>query len=147
MVALRVMPLTPIIVVAIILLVVWTLIPGAKHWRYRCTIYKRTSTVAEWTEAFPNDMPTVDGILAIFCDAFMFKRRYSFSFRPEDVVMHVYRHTTGPIADEMQLERLTMDIRESFGVDLADTFDQNATLRDIVQLVIRHRNTVRSHAI
>jgi hypothetical protein len=139
---------TSIVIIAIILSVLAiAFISELRHWRYRCIIYRRTPTMSDWTEVFPNDMPTVEGVLAIFCDAFMFKRRYTFHFHPEDVVMHVYRHTTGPIADELQMERLTMDIRKSFGVDVADTLDENATLRDIVQFVIRHRNSARSDAI
>ena len=96
---------------------------------------------------FPNDMPTVEAVLAIFCDAFMFKKRYSFHFHPKDVILHVYRHTTGPMVDEMQLERLTMDIQKSFDVDLADAFNERTTLRDVVQFIVGHRNSGRSETI
>ena len=77
-------------------------------------------------------MPTVEQVLTIFCDAFLFDRRFRFHFRSDDRVLDVYKGTTGPLADEMQLENLAMKLDESFGVDIADSFNENTTLRDIV---------------
>ena len=57
-----------------------------------------------------------------------------FQFRPDDQVMDIYKGTTGPISDEMQLETLTMDFDEAFGVDLLDTLDETTTLGDLVSL-------------
>jgi hypothetical protein len=129
------MPLWPIIAAAVILLIAWTLIPGMKHWRYRRAIRERTLATAAWEAEFPNAMPTVKQVLTIFCDAFLFNERHRFHFRPDDKVADVYKGTTGPVADEMQVERLGMALRQSFGVKLADSFNVNTTLRDIVALV------------
>jgi hypothetical protein len=87
--------------------------------------------------AFPNDMPAVESVLTIFCDAFLFREKYRFHFRPTDVVSHIYKNTTGPYADELQLENLAMELENSFGVDLIEIYSLNTTLRDIVELVCR----------
>jgi hypothetical protein len=131
-----VMPQTPVIIIGFILIVVAVFcLKEAKRWRYRRMIYMRTSRTDDWMEAFPNDMASVKRLLEMFSDAFMFNRRYIFHFRPDDVVMHVYKNTTGPVADEMQLERLGMGVQKSFGVDIMDILDNDTTLRDIVHLV------------
>ena len=78
------MPLWPIIAVAIVLFVAWTIVPSVKHWRYRRMIRERTTAEAEWAAGFPGAMPTVEQVLTIFCDAFLFDRRYRFHFRPDD---------------------------------------------------------------
>lgn len=136
------MPLWPIVVGACILLVFWTIIPGVRHWRYRRAIRDRLPAESQWAAEFPSAMPTVEQVLTIFSDAFLLNRRYRFHFRPEDTVADVYKGTTGPIADEMQLETLVRDIDESFGVDLVDSFTENTTLRDIVVLVVESSRKV-----
>jgi hypothetical protein len=130
------MPVWPIIVVTVFLFIVLTLIPGVKHWRYRKSIHKRIPATAEWEAEFSSAMPTVENLLTIFCDAFLFDTRYRFHFRPDDCIADVYKGTTGPVADEMQFVRLAMKIRQSFGVDITSGFHQNTTLRDIVAVTL-----------
>jgi len=130
------MPLWPVIVVAVALLVVWSLVPGIRHGRYRRGIRKRSSAHAEWAAEFLTRMPLVEQVLGIFCDALLFQRQYRFHFRPEDRVANVYHGTTGPVADKMQLETLALKLRAVFGVYLGSVLNENTTLRDIVALVV-----------
>ncbi len=81
-------------------------------------------------------MPLVEQVLGIFCDAFLFNGRYRFHFRPEDRVYDLYHGTTGPVADQMQLENLALKLRDAFGVDLGSVLNESTTLRDIVTLVV-----------
>lgn len=131
------MSLTLIVAVgASILGLCWCVIPGIRHWRYRRTIYARPSSEGAWRAVFPQHLSVVEQVLALFCDAFLFRRQYAFRFQPEDVVMQVHRNTTGPVADEMQLESLQSDLHDSFRVDLASRFHENTTLRDVVEMVL-----------
>lgn len=139
------MPLWPIIVVAVTLFVVWSVIPGVKHRQYRRSIRERTPAQTEWASEFPSAMPTVEQVLVVFCDAFLLNGRYRFHLRPDDKVIDVYKGTTGPVADEMQLERLVIGIDESFGLDLANVCNESLTLRDIVALVLE-RGTITGSA-
>lgn len=132
------MSLIPIVVtVAALLGLCWCVIPGIKHWRYRRTICARPSSEDAWRELFPEQLPVVEQVLAIFCDAFLFRRQYVFRFLPEDVVMHIYRNTTGPIADMMQVQVFLVGLCDSFHLDLWDRFHENTTLRDVVAMVLK----------
>jgi hypothetical protein len=130
------MPLWPIIAVACVLFIAWTLIPGIKHWRYRRAIRERSPVRAAWETEFRDAMTTVEQVLTIFCDAFLFDRQHCYRFRPEDRVVDVYKGTTGPIADEMQLEQLSVQLDRRCGVRLTESFGENTTLRDIVALAV-----------
>jgi hypothetical protein len=130
------MLLWPVIAVACVLFIAWTLIPGVRHWRYRRAIRERSAARAAWEAEFRDAMPKVEQVLTIFCDAFLFDRRHCFCFRPDDRVMDVYKGTTGPVADEMQLEELGVQLERGFGVKLAESFGENTTLRDIVALAV-----------
>ena len=81
-------------------------------------------------------MPTVDRILTIFCEALLLNHRYRFHLEPDDVVAFLYRNTTGPIADEMQMETLAVAVKEAFGVDLTDEWDSGTTLGDLVRTIL-----------
>jgi hypothetical protein len=60
-------------------------------------------------------------------------------------VADVYRGTTGPVADELQFERLGIDIEKVFDVDLVDSFNEDTTLRDIVAVVLGHGNRLKDN--
>ena len=128
------MPWQAILVLTLVLLVFWTIIPGFRHRRYLRAIRNRNSGEPLWLEQFGESRDVVERTLVIFCNAFLLKSAMRFQFRPDDRVMDIYKGTTGPVADEMQLERLTMDIEEEFGVDVLDTFDETTTLADLVSL-------------
>ncbi len=72
-------------------------------------------------------MPTVEQVLTIFCDAFLFDKRHRFHFRPEDRITDIYKGTTGPIADELQTERFAMRLEQAFGVRLTERFSEHTT--------------------
>jgi hypothetical protein len=115
---------------------VWSLIAGVRHRRFRRDIYSRPDGSGRWRSEFPNDTPVVDRILTIFCDAFLLNERYKYNLVPDDVVTFVYRNTTGPIADEMQMETLAIEVEKAFGVDLTDDWHESTTLRDVVRTVL-----------
>ncbi len=89
-------------------------------------------------------MPVVDRVLTIFCEAFLLQERYKYHLRADDRVMEVYRNTTGPIADEMQLETLSMRIDETLGVDLAEHLSEKTTLADLVETVLDKSPSARA---
>jgi hypothetical protein len=130
------MPLWPVIIGAAVLLIVWTVIPGVKHWQYRRSIREQPSAEADWAKEFPGKLPTVEKVLAIFCNAFLFDKRHLFQFRPSDKLIDVYKGTTGPVADELQMFELPTGLEKSFGVDMRANFDENMTARDVVALAI-----------
>ena len=115
---------------------VWFLIAGMRHRRFRREIRARPDGSACWRCEFPNDMAVVDRVLALFCDAFLFNERDRYKFVPDDDVISVYRNTTGPLADELQMERLSIEIRKAFGLDLKDHWRKRMSLRDVVCTVL-----------
>jgi len=82
-------------------------------------------------------MPTVDRILMDFCEAFLLKNRYKYRLRPNDRIMEIYRSTTGPFVDEMQLATLSIRIDNAFGVNIAEHVNEDTTLADIVKTVLK----------
>jgi hypothetical protein len=130
------MPLWIILIGAAAIFLVWSLGPLLKHDRYRRTIRERGSVRAAWETMYPAAMPTVECVLSLLCDAFLFKRRYCFHFHPDDRLLDVYKGTTGPIADALQIERLTMDLRRTSGVDILTIVCENTVLREIVDTVL-----------
>jgi hypothetical protein len=135
------MPLEPFLIVLAVVFMLWTawsFVHKRRQRRYRRGIYHRESAVSQWRAEFPGSMPTVERVLELFCDAFLFHRRYRFHFRPDDMIREVYAQTTGPVADEMQMETLLVDLDKEFGVDLdpAEILGENGTLADLVAAVI-----------
>ena len=132
------MSLKAFLIVLAILAVPWY-VYHAMHWRrkrrWKRGFLARKDSQVGWQSRFPDAMPLVEKVLAIFCVAYLFNERDKYRFRPDDRVMQIYKHTTGPIADEMQLETFSLHIRDEFGVDLLDIFDENTTLGDVVQTI------------
>jgi acyl carrier protein len=89
-------------------------------------------------------MPTVDRVLTIFCDAFMFDEHHKYKFAPEDDVTIIYRNAIGPIGDDFQYEELVMGIEEAFGIDLVEcNWSENFTLGHLVRMVLESRKADR----
>ena len=121
---------------------VWSAIVGMHHRRFRRQIQSRPDHSMRWQTEFPNDMPTADRVLAIFCDAFIFDEQHKYKFVPEDAVAVIYENTTGPIGDELQCEQLVAEIEQAFGVDLTERdWGERLTLGEIVHHVIEVRET------
>ena len=137
-----------IVLVVIIMMVVFAfMIAGMRPWCFKRKIRRRPDRSARWRSEFPSDMPTVDRVLTIFCDAFMFDEHHKYKFVPEDDVAIIYEKTTGPISDELQYEQLVMGIEEAFGVDLTQhNWDESFTLGDIVRTVLESKERDRHRA-
>jgi len=125
-------PLLIVIVIIAVPLVVWDLVQELYHCRFKRALYARQNATPDWQTRFPNVMPAVDRVLTDFCEAFLIKDRYKYHLRPDDRVMEIYRNTTGPIADEMQIETLSMRMDDAFGMDLAEHLNEETTLGDLV---------------
>ena len=133
------MPLNPLLIVIVIVVVpltAWCLVHQLLHWRCKHAVYARQDTARNWQSRFPDTMPVVERVLTIFCDAFMLKDRYKYHLRTDDRVMEIYKNTTGPIADEMQLENLSIRMDDAFGVHLASHLNEETTLADLVDAVL-----------
>jgi len=76
-----------IVLVVIIMMVVFAFVfAGMRPRRLRREVQGRPDRAARWRSEFPNDMPAVDRVLTIFCDAFMFDENHKYNFVPEDDV-------------------------------------------------------------
>ena len=132
-----------IVLVVIIMMVVFAFVfAGMRPRRLRREVQGRPDRSARWRSEYPNDMPAVDRVLTIFCDAFMFDEHHKYKFVPEDDVTIMYENTTGPIGDEFQYEELVMGIEEAFGVDLMEcNWDENFTLGNLVRKVLESKKS------
>ena len=116
--------------------IIWGLVHHLYHYRYIHGVYARQDAARDWRSQFPDAMPAVDRVLTDFCEAFLLKVRYKYHLRPDDRIMEIYKNTTGPIADEMQLETLSISIESSFEVDIAEQLNEDTTLADLVDAVL-----------
>jgi hypothetical protein len=137
-----------VVLVTIIMMVVFAfMIAGMRPSCFKRKIRRRPDCSARWRSEFPSDMPTVDRVLVIFCDAFIFDEHHKYKFVPEDDVATMYENTTGPIGDDFQYEKLAMGIEEAFGVDLTQhNWDESFTLGDIVRTVLASKERDRHRA-
>jgi hypothetical protein len=135
-------------VIAIVIVVFAFLIAGImRPWRFRREVESRPDHSPRWRSEFPSDMPTVDRMLTIFCEAFMFDEHHKYKFVPEDGVAIIYKNTTGPIGDEFQYEELIMGIEETFEIDLTEcNWDESLTLGDLVRTVLESKERDRHGA-
>lgn len=110
-----------------------------RHRRFRHDLATRGNAREIWQARFPGAMAHVDKALTLFADAFLLNERVKESLRPDDVVMDIYKGTTGPIADSLELETFSMEIEKEFGLDLTEWFDESTTLGEIVERVVDSR--------
>ena len=66
----------------------------------------------------------------------MLNDNYRFKLEPSDVIVSIYRATTGPVADDMQLESFIIRLENTFQIDLTGHWDANATLEDVVRTIL-----------
>lgn len=128
--------LNPLLIVIVIVAVAIAAVQQLLQRRFKHAVYARQDTTPDWRSRFPDAMPVVDRVLTIFCDAFMLEERHKYQLRIDDRIMEIYKNTTGPVADEMQLENLIIGIDDAFGVDLAEHVDEQTTLADLVGAVL-----------
>lgn len=115
----------------------WLLVKSSQRRRFLREIQSRPDHFARWRAEFPNDMTTIDQILTVFCDAFMFDQEYKYHLAPEDNVAVFYRKTTGPIGDEFQYEELILGIERAFELQIMEcAWDENLSLGEIARTVL-----------
>ena len=75
--------------------------------------------------------------LHLLCDAFDIPEDQKYCLRPEDDLMAIYGSIVGPRSwDDMEFERLWMNLDESLGRDLSkQEFESLSTVGDVVRLV------------
>ena len=115
---------------------IWKRITGAGQHRFERLLHSRPDHSESWQAAFPNEMPIVERILKNFCEAFMLNDNYRFKLEPSDVIASIYRATTGPVADDMQLESFIISLENTFQIDLTGHWDANATLENVVRTIL-----------
>lgn len=91
----------------------------------------RPSQVRLWRRAFPSASKRQIGeFLALFSDAFSFRATETQKFRPDDQLLGVYRALNPArwIPEAKEVERLAKELRNRYGVALADIWDERMTL-------------------
>ena len=87
-----------------------------------------------WRRQFPNDSKAaIRRFLIGFTDAFAFSDRIRHRLSPDDRVMELYHalYPPGTLADNMELERLAIDMQERYGIDLRSVWRDDITLGDL----------------
>jgi hypothetical protein len=136
-----------VIMVVAVPLIAWGLVSELYHFRFKQSLYSRRDATSDWEARFPDAMPVVDQVLTVFCEAFLLKDHYKSHLRTDDRVLAVYRNTTGPVADEMQIEALSMRLDDRFGFDLAEILNEETTLADLVDAMLNKPSSTKgSHA-
>ena len=109
----------------------------------------RPCTGKEWKDTFPySKKEELREYLSLFVDAFGFRRSQALRFKPNDVILDIYR-AKYPIKgwpDYLELETLARDIEDCYHVDFEKIWDGTLTLGDLFQLVATPNNTLESDA-
>ena len=79
--------------------------------------------------------------LRLFCDAFDIPDEQRFCLRPSDAIHDIYRAMVAPTHDDMEYERLGMNLKEAIGRSLTEGESKSfVTIEDVIRFV--HENVV-----
>ena len=95
---------------------------------------ERACTGSKWRRRFPDASKSeIREFLDIFIEAFGFKQSWRLKFTPEDRVLDVYRalYPVRGTPDDMEMERLTMDLQKRYRVDIIGSWREDITLADL----------------
>ncbi|MET0981312.1 MAG: hypothetical protein ABWY02_04380 [Telluria sp.] len=108
----------------------------------------RTSQARHWRRAFPSASKRQIGeFLALFADVFSFRDTETLKFRPDDQLLGVYRAMNPAkwIPDSKEVERLAKELRNRYGIALADIWDERITLGALFAHVQQKKRNVAQH--
>ncbi|MBI3875432.1 MAG: hypothetical protein HY300_05640 [Verrucomicrobia bacterium] len=94
----------------------------------------RVCTGFHWRRRFPEaSKAEIRSFLDVFISSFCFDKKWRLRFAPDDKVMDVYRalNPLEGMPDSMELEGLTVQLEERYGVDFAAIWNENITLGDL----------------
>ena len=96
--------------------------------------WSRSCTGKSWKHQFPKaSKKDIRNFLFLFVDAFAFSRKKKLHFEPDDKVLEIY-HSLYPskwIADAMELETLSLDLKRTYRIDLSSIWRDDITLGEI----------------
>ena len=130
-------PMLVVVVLAAGGLIAWGAVKAIGQRSWQSVLKAREEATPAWSARFPEAMPVVDQILAAICEAFLLEPTHQHRLLPEDRVVEIYRQTTGPIADDMQLETMAAQFLTEFGIDVTTMLNESTTLAELVDLVVR----------
>jgi hypothetical protein len=94
-----------------------------------------------WRRRFP-DAPRSElrEFLTVVVEAFGFNNKRRTCFSPDDRVMEVYRaaYPRGNLADDMELERLGLELEERYGIDFTAVWREDITLGELYEHTKKH---------
>jgi hypothetical protein len=137
---LLVIAVSPWLVIAVIAIVLTWLVQRQRR-RALQRFWDRHCMGIRWRRRFP-DAPQTElrEFLTILVDAFGLDHQRRTCFSPEGRVMEVYRadDPPGSLVDDMELERLGLDLEERYGIDLAAVWREDLTLGELYEHTRRH---------
>jgi len=93
-----------------------------------------------WRRAFPDATSgDIRAFLLLFTAAFAYREREKLKFRPDDVLMQIYRthYPSKWMADALELETFALYLEKRYGILLANIWRSQLTLG---QVFVRTRN-------
>jgi propanediol dehydratase small subunit len=131
--------ITITILLVIVLAVMAAAIPNERESKRRLQRYwDRVCTGAKWRRRFPNiPKEEIRRFLEAFIDGFAFKSNQRLKFAPDDKVMDIYRalYPTKDWPDALELETFANNLHRTYGFDLSQVHDENATLGQIFEMI------------
>ncbi len=131
--------ITITILLVIVLAVMAAAIPNERESKRRLQRYwDRVCTGVKWRRRFPNiPKEEIRRFLEAFIDGFAFKSNQRLKFDPDDKVMDVYRalYPSTGWPDALELETFANNLQHTYGFDLSQVHDTNATLGQIFEMV------------
>ena len=131
--------ITITILLVIVLAVMAAAIPNERESKRRLQRYwDRVCTGAKWRRRFPNiPKEEIRRFLEAFIDGFAFKSNQRLKFAPDDKVMDIYRtlYPSKDWPDALELETFANNLQKTYGFDLSQVHDENATLGQIFEMI------------
>ncbi|MBM4047102.1 MAG: hypothetical protein FJ279_18525 [Planctomycetes bacterium] len=122
------------------LLLLWVVmaISTERERRRRLGVFwSRSCLGRQWRTRFPDaTKDEIRGFLDTFVDAFGYSKKKRLKFGPDDKVMDVYQaeYPSPPLADDMELEQLVMNVQERYGLDLCSVWKADMTLGQVFEV-------------
>jgi len=78
-------------------------------------------------------LEVVDEALKLFCDAFDIPDEQRYCLRPSDQMMDIYKAMVTGFSDDLEFERLTMNLDKAIGRKITD--EESVTIKSLEDLV------------
>ncbi len=103
-------------------------------------LLNRPCAGTDWRKRFPSTPKNdIREFLRLFVDSFALPKKRYLVFRPDDLIMDIYRATSPPdssLGDVMEIETFAQELERRYSLNLEEVWSDNITLGEIFEKAI-----------